>query len=130
MAVGKKILVESADEAVKIVDTLNTLCHYPKEILKFPKEHLEYIARGGRNANCAVLLHPGQSCTGYALVKCKRSLIQGMKISALFIALPAVMQSVKRLREDPSAWKEILEKFIRSTLYLTLINGLPVLLMC
>ena len=127
---SKEQITASAEQARKIVDTLNTLLHYPEDFKEFPKEYLELIGRRGQQASCALHLHPNQSCVSYAVSKTKRSLVQGMKISALFIALPAALQSVRKLREDPSAWKVILVKFVRSAIYLALINGLPVMLVC
>ena len=54
----------------------------------------------------------------------------GLKVSAQFILLSALLQNLKQLWKDSDARWKVLEKFIRSTLYLTVFSALPTIAMC
>ena len=63
------------------------------------------------------------------LIRSKAGLKQGLKYSLLLIVLPNLVQSFKKLKEDKTARKELFVKFIKSTLYATLLYGLPEVLL-
>ena len=54
-------LLASVDDTRRVVDTLETLCHYKEDFKEFPETILDMIYRGGRNVNTATHLHPGKS---------------------------------------------------------------------
>ena len=123
-------MLKSREEAAKIVASLTTLLHYPHEFSKFPPAYLDLIIAGGSNASCEKHWHVGQTCLAYAIDKCESRLLTGMKISAIFVALPAALRSAKKLKNNPGAWRDIFEKFARSTAYLALYGGVPYVMMC
>ena len=59
------------------------------------------------------------------LIRSRAGLKQGLKYSLLLIVLPNLVQSFKKLKQDKTARKELFVKFIKSTLYATLLYGLP-----
>ena len=63
--------LRSIAETQAVVDTLSTLLHYPKDI-KFTDSYLEMIMKGGANTACTLHLHPGMTCSSYAVMKFKR----------------------------------------------------------
>ena len=84
---------KSPEEASKVFDTLTTLLHYkkPKGFTEFSPEIVDFIMRQGKDMECRILMHPGESCTAYAISKTRKQIITGLKVSALFILVPALL---------------------------------------
>ena len=122
--------LKSVEEAHKVVDSLTSLCHLGKDFSKFPPHYIDLIMSEGRSFQCGKHLHPGLGCMAYAAAKFKKQCRSGLQISAIFIVLPAVIQSFRKLFKDSATRWHILEKFIRSTLYLTVFGALPPVVMC
>ena len=123
-------LLGSLEETRRVVGSLTTLIHYPHEIKEFPDKYLEMIMTNYAHVSCKEHLHPGLSCSMYAFIKGKRQLKTGLRLSALFILLPGICQSFKKLVKEPSARWRLLKKYIRSTLYLAVFGALPAILFC
>ena len=60
--------------------------------------------------------HPGISCSAFCFARMKTQLMTGFKVSAIFIALPALVQSFKKIKENPKELLGVIEKWIRSTI--------------
>ena len=56
-----KPLLASVVETRRVVDTLDTLCHYGEDFKEFPESVLDMIYKGGRNVKTGTHLHPGKS---------------------------------------------------------------------
>ena len=75
--------------------------------------------------------HPGISCSFYFYSRMRQSFITGCKVSALFIALPALIQTASKLKIDPiKTCLKIIEKWVRSTIQLTIYAAFPCVLYC
>ena len=120
----------SLAEVENVVKTLTTLCHYPNDFKEFPKSYLEMIFTNGQTANCSDHLHPGMTCVNYGMFKAGRQFKTSIKLSMIFILLPALVQSFRKLLNDSETRKQTLIKIVRSTLYLTIFTALPSTLMC
>ena len=71
------------------------------------------------------------NCAGYAANKFTRQFKTGFKLSIMFIILPALVQSYRKLlKNEDGVRKKTLIKFIRSTFYLAIFGALPACLMC
>ena len=53
-----------------------------------------------------------------------------MRLSVLFIILPGVVMSFKKLLKEKKARWNLLEKYVRSVIYLSLFGALPACTMC
>ena len=120
----------SLHEVSKVIDTLTSLCHYPHDFKEFPQEHLRLIQENFRTATCSEHLHPGLTCFSYLGAKFFRQFKTGLKLSLMFIVLPAVVSNFRKLLKDNELRKRTLIKYIRSTIYLTVGGALPASLMC
>ena len=122
-------LTSSVDETKRVLGTLTSLLHYPHDLKELSMTHLKMIMEGGRDCRCFSHIHPGQSCLVYALYKLRRQSKSGLKIALLFVALPAILQNIRKLK-DPETQKMILEKFVRCFLYITLFMATPTMFYC
>ena len=80
---------------------------------------------GASHVNCAKVLHPGQSCTEYALVKLLLQTKTALKVATIFVLLPAAIKNIKKMGRDSDCRKAILKKYLRATFYLTIYASLP-----
>ena len=124
--------LKSIDETKSVIGSLSSLVHVPSEFKEFPKRYLSMIQSNNsmEKSMCYDLMHPGLKCREYAMQKLLMQTKIGLKISAIFILVPALVQSLKRLIKEPEARWRVLEKFIRSTLYLTLYAATPAIAGC
>ena len=68
----KVVIFNSLDEISRVMDSLNSLVHYPKDFKEFGPEYLELIGSNLSSVACSVHLHPGRSCTSYVSYKLNR----------------------------------------------------------
>lgn len=72
------------------------MCHVPHQV-RFHKSHFEMIMNGATEVQCRQVLHPGQSCTHYALLKLLLQTKTALKVATIFVLLPAAVKNIKKM---------------------------------
>ena len=121
--------IKSIAETQSVVNSLNTLLHYGNEFDKFSPDILEMIRTNCKKTNGS-LMHTGLSYGGFVKFKLKNHIKAGLRLAAIFVLLPNLVQQFRKLLKESEARKRLLIRYMRCTLYYALYGALPNPLFC
>ena len=110
------------------LETLTKMLHYKKLYKEMPADYLLAILTRQASPAPHNLLHPNQSIAKFITVRMTRAIRTGIRISAIFVTLPSLIDSLRSSTNSLfslKTWKDILSKFVRSVLYIALFSAIP-----